>query len=895
MSPKRLLRIVRQRIRAIWRPASLDAELDRELAFHLEQLTEELIADGMTPEEARFAAKRAMGNLPLIAEQSRDRRGVAWLSDFQRDLFSGFRMLLRTPVSACVIAASLAIGIGANTVVLGAIDAVFRSALPIPEPETVVRVATYHDREPRASRPATFADYTAWSEQNRSFEAINLTLRRELAVSDLAGGNAERVVGVATTAATFDVLRVPAALGRVFTAADVPAAGPGLPVVIGHGLWLRRFGGSPDVAGTRFLLNRREVYVIGVMPDGFAYPQPELEFWAAIPANPGDVQSPERVYGVTARLKPGVTLEQAEADLNAIEDRLARQRPDRHGGWHVQIVPIRDAMYRWTLEPLWTLEAAVALVLLVACTNIAGLLLARAVTRRSEISLRSALGASRGRLVRQLMAEAIAPAAIGGALGVGLAAIGAGALQMLVPPPGAMPLMTITIDTRMVVLAITMSAVSACVFGVVPSVAASRWPLSEARAGRWREVLVTAQIAVTLVLLIGAALLTRSFVAVITRDVRFDPERLLAFDVNVPINEFMLASGAVGDRPYFEIGPVPSALFQRLHDEFGGLPDVRGVAGTSVSLVNSLIVPTRTVEASGGAGRDPIDMAWFLVTPDFLTTLKVRVIRGRDISRQDTTSSPWVAVVNETAAHYLWPGADPIGRQLRLTDVPDERPRQVIALVPDVPLAIPQERATPAIYLPYLQQPDRYPLPGANRLGQMTFMIRTAGEPRMLVPAVQQALHRVDARRTITNVTTMQEQLRSRFPERARFLIVIGMFAGAATLLAAIGIYGIVSYTAALRTREIGVRIALGATEADVVGLVSRRAAILAGGGLVAGLAGAVVATRLLRRQLFEVTSTDPLTYAAALLLLTAVCVAACAVPTRRAMRLDPTIALRCE
>jgi putative ABC transport system permease protein len=288
-------------------------------------------------------------------------------------------------------------------------------------------------------------------------------------------------------------------------------------------------------------------------------------------------------------------------------------------------------------------------------------------------------------------------------------------------------------------------------------------------------------------------------------------------------------------------------------------------------------------------------MAWFLVTPDFMTTLGASVIRGRDVTTRDVTSSPWVAVVNQTAARQLWPDREPLGRQLRLADVPDERPREIVAVVADIPLTVPVEHARGAVYLPYLQQPDRYPLPGANRLGQMTFMIRTAGDPRLLATAVREAVHEVDPGRTIENVSTMEEQLRSRVPDRAGFLLVIGQFAAAATLLAAVGLYGIVSYTTVLRTREIGVRVALGAATSDVVTLVSRRAVWLVSVGLVAGVAGALVATRLLHRQLFDITPTDPLTYAAAVLLLTMVSLVACALPTRRATRVDPTTALRCE
>jgi putative ABC transport system permease protein len=899
----RFLRITRHRLRAVSRQDALDAELDRELAFHLDQLAAEYVADGMTPDEARHAAKRALGNMPLVAEQCRDHRRVSWLHDFRRDVTYGLRMLVRNPTVSFVIVASLALGIGANTAVLGAIDAITRARVPVPDSERVLALRTYRQDGAAGDSPATIADYFAWAEENQSFESIGLSLGNQADFGDTEGMPAERILGVAVTAELFSVLRVTPALGRVYTDEEVRRAQPDVPIVLSHRLWQRRFGGTADVVGSRIRMNRRTAYVVGVMPEKFHYPGLAVDYWVPLTANRSDAQSPQRLFGVTARLKPGVSAQQAEADLNRIADHLAIERPDRHAGWSVRSRSIRDAMFGWTRQPLWTLEAAVALVLLVACTNVAGLLLARGVARRAEITVRAALGASRGRLVRQLVAETAVLAAAGGALGVLVAWFGVRTLSNLIPPPGAAGMVAVTLDARIVAIAALISIASGVIFGILPAVAGSRWDISELRRGRWREALVAAQIAVTFVLMIGAGLLTRSFLVVIARDVQFDPERLLTFQLNVPIGDFMHRRGVVGERPYFEITPSPALMFERVHEGLKAMPGADAVAGVSVPIVNALVVPMTEVRPSptdpgapsSTAAAETHPVAYFFVTPEFFQNIGARLLRGRDIGARDTVSSAWVVVVNESAARRLWPGGDPIGRQLSIVGVPEERPRQVVGVVADIPLAVPQPDARSVIYLSYLQQPSWYPLPGANLFGSMTFMVRTAGDPLTLVPAARRVVAAIDPERPLSSVGTMAQQLRARVPRRADYLTIISAFAAAALALAAIGIYGIVSYTAACRTREIGVRMALGARAADIVRLVGRRALLLVGVGVGGGLAGALALTQLLRSQLWEITPTDPVTYAAASALLLLVCTAACALPTRRATSVNPTIALRCE
>jgi putative ABC transport system permease protein len=904
VSVPRILRILRQRLRAVSRAETLDAELDRELAFHVEQLTAEYVAAGMPSDEARFAARRDLGNLPLVAEQCRDQRRTSWLHDFRRDVVHGLRMLVTNPIASFVIVASLALGIGTNTALLGAIDAIGRARLLIREPDRVFVVRTYHQESPAQQTLATMADYLAWTDRQRTFESIGLSLGNQAELGGEEGLPAERIQGVAVTAELFSVLGVRPLLGAVYTEEEARRALPAVPVVLSHRFWQRRFAASADVVGTHFRMNNRDAYVAAVMPERFQYPNEGADYWVPLLVNRSDVQSPQRLFGVTGRLKAGVSPEQAASDLERITTQLGQEGPDRHRGWHARMQPVREAMYGWTREPLWTLEAAVALVLLVACTNVAGLLLARALARRSEITVRAALGASRGRLIRQLLAETTVLAVFGGVLGLLVAWMGIRSLSTLPAPPGGVGIVDLRVDARILALAAAISIGTGLLFGAVPALAGSRWDISEARKGRWREALVGAQIAVTVILLVGAGLLARSFLAVVSGDVRFEPARLLTFQLTVPLNDFMHRRGVVGDRPYFDITRVPSTLFARVHEALRGMPGAVAVAGSSVPVINALVVPTvdvqpqpslATGQVQATAAPKTVSTAFFLVTPDFFTAIAARLVGGRDLDAHDSVLSQWVVVVNETAARTLWPGEEPIGKYLSVVGVPDERPREVVGVVADIPLQLPQPGPRPAIYMSYLQQPERYPLPGANLFGSMTFMIRTAGEPLSLVASARDRVAAIDPDRPLSNVTTMEGQLRARIPRRGDYITLVAGFAITAMVLAAIGIYGIVSYTAALRTREIGVRMALGARAQDIARLVARRAMLLVGIAVVAGLGGALALTQLLRSQLWEITPTDPVTYAAAALFLLLVCAAACALPTRRAVSVNPTIALRCE
>jgi putative ABC transport system permease protein len=432
-----------------------------------------------------------------------------------------------------------------------------------------------------------------------------------------------------------------------------------------------------------------------------------------------------------------------------------------------------------------------------------------------------------------------------------------------------------------------------------------------------RSTLVAVQIAVTMVLLVAAGLLLKSFVRVMSRDLRFDSERLLTFDIHIPTGDYLQWRGTVGGLPYFEISPPPSIALERIYRGLRAIPGATSVAGASTPLLNSIVVPSATIsldtQRAGTAGanagsfaigvggsashldeRRTLTAAYFLVTPEFFASIRSPQLRGRDFTEHDTAAGEWVAIINDSAANRFWPESDPLGQTFTILNSPEERPRRVIGIVRDIPLTIEGE-LRPAIYTSFLQQPAGHPSIGANIFGQMMFMVRSTGDPLSLLPAARRVVADVDPDRPLSNVATMEQRLQGVIPRRGYFVVAISAFAMTATLLAAIGIYGVMAYAVTQRTREIGIRVALGAATHDVIALVCRRTVLVVAAGVLAGLAGALAATRFIQEQLWEVTPTDPATFVLVSLLFALVALVAAFFPMRRAVAVDPTIALRCE
>jgi putative ABC transport system permease protein len=897
MTIARLLRISHQRLRSLVRKDAVDAEVSRELAFHFDLLVAEHVTSGMPLDDARRAARRALGNVAVLEEHCRDERRVSWAHDLRQDVSYGLRVLAKSRAFTLVAAVSLALGLGANTATLGVIHSLRVLPLALPDADRLFVLRTFPLANPGQVSGVPLDDYLAWRERSRSFTAFGMSLGAPGDLGAEGGAPAERIDGHLFDAGAVSALGVRPLLGRIFTDDDPRFGTPGSVIVISHRLWAGRYHSDPSVVGRRVRLNRSLVSVIGVMPPSFVYPDDRIDYWGPMWTLKPGAKDEARLYNVIGRLRPGISVDEAEADLRTISG----------GQWGVRARPLRDMLYGWTTAPLVTVEAAVALVLLMACANVAALLLARGTARGPELALRMALGAGRGRIIRQLLTESVLLSCIAGGLGLFVAAVSVRALRTLAPLPGQSAIPPVAIDARLLAITALLAAGTTLVFGVVPALRSSRVPLIDRFNGLQRtttgvnqqflrSALVAGQIAVALVLLIGAALLTTSFARLVARDLHFDPDNLITFDFRVPATEFVRPAGTDRGSAHVEISSLASATLERVLERLRTLPGVVSVAGISHHPTNTLVLARPLLTVQGRAtprdteGAPPV---YFQVTPGFFSTMRTSVIRGREFGPQDTRSSPWVAVVNETLARAIWPGEDALGKRIRLDVSSDEQTREIVGVVRDIPTRRAQLQADPVVYASTLQQPSTSRVPFAGMFGRMTFVLRIAGDPAILAPAVRRAVAEVEPDRPLANISS--GRVDRYFWGRYSYVFVLATFALAATLIASIGVYGVMSCAVAERLREIAVRIALGAGARDVFTAVARQALAIVGVGLVVGIVGALGMTRFISSQLWGISATDPAAFLTVALLLGGVAAAACVVPVRRAIRTDPVSVLKAE
>ncbi len=896
MTLTRLARILRQRLRSLWRKDLADAELGQEFAFHLEQLVNEHVAAGMTLQAAHRQARRELGNIPLLEEQCRDQRRVHWLRDLCQDSLHGLRMLRQNPGFTIVAGMSLALGIGANTAILGVMQKVLLGNLPFRDADRLVIIRTFPLDAPARQDNASAPQYLAWKEQAAGFESMGASLPQEKDFEAQEGSPAERIPGQGFAPALFHVLGAQPLLGRLFTEEEGQIDQAAHVIVLSYRLWQKHFGADPNILHQRILLSGVTTEIIGVMPLEFHYPIEETQYWIPLSLSRIQLRGTANFFTVTARLKPGASIQQVQAGLDAIAAQRARDFPQLEQGAGVRVQPFREAALGWARRPLLTLEGAVVLVLLIACANVAGLLLARGSARAPELAMRAALGAGRGRIVRQLLAESLLLSTIGGALGIAVAWVTTRSLIAMAPPPGGLPVSWTGdpsgLDIRVLGWTGLISVLTGLIFGAGPALASARGASSRLRSQWVQPALVAAQIALALVALTGSGLLMKSFLRLAGHDLNFQPDGLLSFEFRMPIERYMHLIGSYNGYPYSENSPPPALTMQRLHNRLREIPGATSVAGISFPVLDSLLLPNLTfrVEGSERAGR----AEYFLVTPNLFATLGAPLERGRDFDVRDGPSSPWVAIVNETAARQFWPGADPVGKRFRLDIVPDEQPREVIGVVRDIPVQRRQSSPRPVVYTSYLQQPARYRGPWDNMFGQMTFLLRTPGDPMSLLPEARSAAAEIEPAIPLSKIQRL-ERVGASEREFRNYALVVSLFAMTAMVLAAIGIYGVMSYAVARRTREIGIRIALGAHALHVTGLVGRYAVRPVAAGLILGLAGSLAVTRLIASQLWGVDPFDLATFAGVLLVLICVAGMACLIPGKRAIQVEPTVALRSE
>ena len=831
-----------------------------------------------------------------------------------QNLVYGFRLLLKKPGFTIVAALSLALGIGANTVIFSLINTTLLRPLNYPDSGRLVVAWSVPLRNRNDQRNnLNVSTYNALRDRAQSYEflgALNGGPKSLGAEQD--GAPAERIYGDTLTPSMFRVLGVKPLLGRLYGDAEYQPENPAPIALISYDLWQRHFNGDRNVVGKTMALDKVTTTVIGVMPKDFEFFNDTLDYLSPLPISRMQALSKTGFLLVIGRLKPGISIKQAQAEADAIAGQLAIADPERNQGNGLMLQPLQEAAYGGLRSPLLTLQGAVLFVLLIGCANVAGLLLARAASRRTEIAVRSALGAGRGRMVRQLLAESVPLSLLGGVLGVFLSWAGL-KLFVAVAPANFPRLNEISLDLRVLGFTALVVIVTGVIFAIAPAIQATNPDLvsSLKETGRsgtdsaarqhLRSALVVAQIALALVLLIGAGLMINSFIRVQSVSMGADPHNLLTFDFRYPQDEVIKPYSRYRGVGLWDVNPQAALTYDRVRERVAALPGVISAsAANRMPLYNNgismpFLIAGRPVPPSTEAGASSQTADYYAVTPDFFATLKIPLARGRDFNSRDTLSAPLVVIVNQTFARRYFANDEPVGKSITLDFVPDERPREIIAVVGDTVSNRMRENRDPIIYVPQEQQSPRWLGPfWADRAG-MTFVLRTQGDPMNLAAAVKRAVADIDPNKPAAQFRTVDENLNRQVEDMRLYLALLAVFGGVAAVLAAIGIYGVMSYSVTERTREIGIRMALGAGSRAVLGLVVRQALILVSIGLAAGLAAAFALTRVIKSALVGVTATDPATYAGVSLLLVLVALIASLIPTRRAVGVDPTIALRYE
>jgi len=847
----------------------------------------EAMAAGMTEADARVMALREFGPIDRIKERCRETRRVSWIQDFGQDLRYGVRMLRESPGFTAVATLTLALGIGANTAIFSIVDAVLLRPFSYPDPSQLVFVFDVPQKQPDALSALSWRDFNECRGHNHVFSEMAGNAFHDLT---LTGAGEPSIVNTADVSPElFPLLNAKPLAGRTLLPED-GRTGAAAVAVVSEDLWRSRFGSDPNLVGRSITLDMRSFTVVGVLPASFRYPDgaPRQDVWISVLQDPlfGPLASQPGVplLGVIGRLKPGVSVEKAQAEMKSMGARLAKAFPAEGSGLEIRIRPYREVVVGNLRSALLILLSAVGLVLLIACANVANLLLSRATSRGREIAVRIALGASRARIVRQLLTESALLGLVGGTAGVLLAASAVWSLQRFLPPE-VVRIGSIQVGGPVLAFALAVSFAAALVFGVAPALLSTPTTLEARikeggertgqRGGQHlRNILAIAEISLAMVLLVAGGLLIRSFARVTSVNPGFDPENVIKAEVSLPLFEYSTPrqwtafAGELLTRLQAQPGLQESAL---------GAPlpmDRQGAANFSFTVVgNPPLPPGKTTTAD-----------YATVSPGYFRVMRIPLLRGRLFSAQDGPSNPDVAIVSETLAKRYFPNQDPIGRQMRFGFPPDSNvPREIVGIVGDVRDVALGQKPGEMMYVPFAQAP----LYGGE------VVARSSLSASNVAAAIRQAVHSIDKDLPVTDVAPLPDALgQSISRERFRTLL-LGSFSAIALVLAAVGIYGVISYSASQRTHEIGIRMALGAQRRDVLRLILGQGAQLALPGLAIGVALALPLTRFIASLLYGVSTRDPLTLGAVAIILFGVTLAACYIPARRATRVDPMVALR--
>jgi putative ABC transport system permease protein len=875
-----MFRLLKSRLRGWFTRDAVMTEIRDELQHHEERLAEQLERDGLPPAVARAEARRRIGNPAILHDSGYDVRGGGLIEAVAQDVSYAVRRLRANPGFTIVALVTLALGIGANTAIFSIASGVLLQPPPFEDPGRLVMVWNDNSRISEQHDWHSYPNYVDYRDRSTVFAGLSAF---NVSGWTLTGaGSPERIAGCYATANLFDVLGVRPLYGRTFTREE-DLGGATNVVAVSYGFWQRHFGGRRDTLGQSIVLNGLSRTVVGIMPKGFAYPEGKTELWVPIPATEYRSQRSAMWLQVIGRLEPGVSVARAQEDVNRVNADIQKRVPQQ-AGYGVFVESYADHVVGRVRPAILILLGAVACVLLIACTNVANLLLARGATREREMALRAAIGAGRGRLVRQLLTESLVLAVLGGVAG-GL--LGWWCLHLLLgaAPPDLPRIQAIGIDGRVLAFTALAAMLTGIAFGLMPAVQTARTSpgaaLKEGARGSsgggvWiRRTLVVAEVALAVVLLVGAGLMIRSYQTLQRVDLGFRTDHVLTGQV--------LLQG-----PRYTASAATVDFYHQLTTRLAALPGVQGAAAIGTIFLTATPASTNfSIEGRPDfRPEESVEVPFDGVTPTYFSVMRVPLLAGRTFTEADSASAPRVVIINETMARRFWPGENPIGRRMKYGRLDDGAPwMTIVGVVADTRRTGYDAVVRPETYLPYAQNPDSI----------MTVVVRTTGDPASTRPSLEAIVRALDPQVAVQHVQPLETVVSGMTAQRRLNTILLGGFAVVATLLALVGLYGVMAYSVQQRTRELGVRLALGATGSNVMQLVLKEGLQLVAIGLVVGLAAAVASSSLLSKILYHVDPTDPVTLASIALMTLIVSTMACAVPALRAWRVDPVTALRAE
>jgi putative ABC transport system permease protein len=882
------IRALTSRTRTWLSPSHVEQDFEHELEGHLEMLTDENVRRGMSPEEAKRAARIRLGGRTQLKETNRELHGLPFIETFLQDTRYAFRMLRKNPGFTAVAVLTLALGIGANTAIFSVVYAVLLKPLPYTNPDQLFTAFQANKQQGIAETGCSYLNFEEWRAQNHVFSELAGIVAHQLT---LTGRGEPTVVNTSVvTPEFFALLDVKPVAGRIFLPQDGKQGAPPV-VLVSEDLWRGRFGADPKIIGTSINLDQRPSTVIGIISGAFRTPffTTKQEVWIPLVQDPlFSTFMPKRgshLLPVIGRLKPGVSVAQAQAEMDAISGRLAGEFPAENNGWTVRLVPLQKEIVGDVRTALLVLLGAVGLVLLIACANIANLLLTRATSRSKEIAVRTALGAGRVRIIRQLLSETAVLGLLGGAVGIALAYWGVEALSSLLP--SSLPLMNPNrVDYFVLGFALFLSAIVGVAFGLVPAMFAANADIQNtlregARSGesrnrrRARSLLAVAEISLAMVLLVTAGLLLRSFARLTSVSPGFDAQHIVKADISLPQFQYSTPQQwtAFSEELLGRIQSDPG-----LQDSAVVVP--RPIADRNVKLPFDIV---GNPPSSAGASRTA---SFVSVSPGYFHVMGIPLLAGRFFNQHDISSAPRVSIISEAMARLYFPNQDPLGKQLTFGFPPNgEAMREIVGIVGNVRDVALGQNPGAMMYVPFAQAPFW----GAN------LVVKSTLSTSSVAAAIRQEVQRMDKDIPVTDVAKMPDLIDASVAQPRFRTFLLGLFAAMALVLAATGIFGVISYSVSRRTNEIGIRVALGASRNTILSMILRETLVLTFAGLAVGLPCALAASHLVGHMLFNVSANDPATLAAVAFSLAAVAALAGYIPARRAMRVDPMVALRYE